>query len=110
MSSRQFGGDLLRRIGEAWSQDEDMAAPIPECRWGDEVANVSEPILDALKVNTEASGDDFKEAQEEFIRNLINIGVSPASLVCDTAACPDQLPAVADRHHSPAGASRSRTR
>jgi hypothetical protein len=105
MSSRQFVGDLLRRIGEAWGKGRDPA--VPEYRWGDEVANLSEPILDALKVDAEALSDDFNKAREEFITNLINSGVSLASSSCDgllSRIIPD------DRCHSPAGASPSRIR
>ena len=105
MSSRQFVGDLLRRVGEAWDQGSDPA--VPKYRWGDEVANLSEPILDALKVDAEALGDDFNKVREEFITSLINSGVSLASSSCDSllfCIIPD------DRCHSPAGALPSRIR
>jgi hypothetical protein len=105
MSSRQFVGDLLRRVGEAWGQGRDPA--VPEYRWGDEVANLSEPILDALKVDAEALGDDFNKAREEFITSLINSGVSLALSSCDgllSCIIPD------DRCHSPVGVSPSRIR
>ena len=74
MSSRQFVGDLLRRVGDVW--DSSMAAPIAEYRWGREVANLSEPILDSLKVDVETLGEDFVKARDEFITSLINSGVS----------------------------------
>ncbi len=82
MSSRQFVGDLLRRIGEVWGQITDPIAP--EYKWGDEVANLSEPLLDALKIDVEGLGEDFDKAREEFISSLINCGVSLAFLPCST--------------------------
>ncbi len=76
MSSRQFVGDLLRRIGEAWGQGTQPI--VAEYSWGDEVANLGTPLLDALKVDVEALGDDFDKAREEFITSLINSGVDLA--------------------------------
>ena len=73
MSSRQFVGDLLRRVGDMW--DVDVDSPIAECEWGHEVANLSKPILDTLKIDVEALGDNFNQAQEEFITSLIKSGV-----------------------------------
>ena len=105
MSSRQFVGDLLRRIGDAW--DSDMDSPVVEYRWGHEVANLSEALLDALKVDVEALGDDFDKARDDFITSLIESGVSiiPSSwerlLSCTISD---------NRHRSPAGASPSSTR
>ena len=81
MSSRQFVGDLLRQVGNMW--DPDMDSPTAEYRWGHEVANLSRPILDALKVDVEALGDDFNKAREEFITSLIKSGVSLVSVSCE---------------------------
>jgi len=72
ISARAFVGDLLRRFGQRWGGDEQL----PEYKWEDEVANLSEPILDACKVDVGTLGDEFNEAREEFIASLINSGVS----------------------------------
>ena len=77
MSSRQFVGDLLRRMGDVW--DSSMTSPIAEYRWGHEVANLSEPLLDALKVDVETLGDEFDKARDDFITSLIKSGVSRVS-------------------------------
>lgn len=73
ISGRACVGDLLRRLGQRWGGDEQQ---LSEYKWGDEVANLSEPILDACKVDVAALGDDFNEARGEFITSLINSGVS----------------------------------
>ena len=73
ISGRTCVGDLLRRLGQRWGGD---AQGLSEYKWGDEVANLSEPILDACKVDVAALGDEFNEARAEFITSLINMGVS----------------------------------
>ena len=105
MSSRQFVGDLLRRIGDVW--DSDMESTVAEYRWGHEVANLSEPILDALKVDVETLGDDFDKARDEFLTSLINSGVS---LICSPFEHPLSCTVPDASRRSPAGASRSSMR
>lgn len=73
ISERMFVGDLLRRFGQRWGGNEPQ---LPEYKWGDEVANLSEPILDACKVDVGALDNEFDEAREEFIASLINSDVS----------------------------------
>lgn len=73
VSSRLFVGDLLRRLGARWGGDEHQR--LPEYKWGKEVANPSEPILDACKIDVGTLGDEFNEAREEFIASLMSSGV-----------------------------------
>ena len=73
ISGRACVGDLLRRLGERWGGDEPQ---LSEYKWEDEVANLSEPVLDACRVDVAALGDEFNEAQDEFITSLINSDVS----------------------------------
>ena len=88
MNSWQFVGDLLQRIGDMWDPDTD--SPVAEYNWGEEVANLSKPILDALKVDVEALGDDFNKARDEFITSLIKSGVSLPSFFTPAPPHPAQ--------------------
>ena len=72
ISGRACVGELLRRLGQRWGDEQQLG----EYKWGDEVANLSEPILDACKTDVAALGDEFNEARGEFITSLINSGVS----------------------------------
>ena len=73
MCARSFVGDLLRRFGQVWDNDQHQ---LSEYNWGAEVANLSVPILEACKVDVEALSDDFHEAREELLGSLVNSGVS----------------------------------
>ena len=99
ISGRACVGDLLRRLGQRWGGDEQQ---LSEYKWGDEVANLSEPILDACKVDVAALGDEFNEARGEFITSLINSGVS--FLHCTLYTLP--LVVLTRTLCSPAGVSR----
>lgn len=72
ISARQFVGDLLRQIGKNWNSTQS----IQEFTWGDEIANLSPPILDAMKIDVKSLNEDFKVVRENFITTLIKSGVS----------------------------------
>lgn len=74
VSARSCVGDLLRRLGQDWGDEEQQRSKLYE--WGEEIANLSEPILDACKVDVGALGHKFDEARKEFMASLINSGVS----------------------------------
>ncbi|KAF7593958.1 trichothecene 15-O-acetyltransferase [Aspergillus hancockii] len=57
ISARHFTGDLLRAL----SLYIDAAEPT-EYPWGEEISNLSVPVLDALKVDPTAAGAEFKAA------------------------------------------------
>ncbi|KAJ7498049.1 15-O-acetyltransferase Tri3-domain-containing protein [Mycena galericulata] len=76
-----FVGELLRRVGERWGRWGD-ADPGPlesdEYKWGEEVTNLSEPMLDACRVDVGAlqENSEFIEARDEFIRATVKSGSS----------------------------------
>ena len=98
ISGRACVGDLLRRLGQIWGDDEQK---LSEYKWGDEFPNLSEPLLDACKADVAALGDEFNEARREFITSLITSGVS--LLHCILYFCP--LVVLKRMLCSPAGAS-----
>ncbi|KAE8356477.1 15-O-acetyltransferase Tri3-domain-containing protein [Aspergillus coremiiformis] len=65
ISARSFAGDLLR----AWNPSVD-AAPSPTYPWGDEVQNLSVPLLDALQVDISAAGAEFTAACDQYVQDL----------------------------------------
>jgi hypothetical protein len=78
VSGRMFVGELLRRLGDTVGKDVEEIFSNAHYRWGDEVTNLSEPILDACEVDVESLTDDvqFKEARDEFLAKLMASSVS----------------------------------
>ncbi|KAI4723536.1 15-O-acetyltransferase Tri3 [Aureobasidium sp. EXF-10727] len=70
ISARQFVGDLLRNLG----QDR----PPTQYEWGEEVKNLSTPLLDALKVDIETLDKDYGDSLEEFLTSMFGFGSSHA--------------------------------
>lgn len=71
ISSRIFLGSLLQKVG---TFIDGKQAPMKFC-WGDEIKNVSEPILDAAKVDVTTLGEDFEAARGEFVQSLLDFSV-----------------------------------
>jgi hypothetical protein len=71
ISARMFLGKLLQKIGTN-AGDKQKLAKLP---WGDEIKNISAPILDASKVDVSTLGEDFEEARGEFVQGLLDFAV-----------------------------------
>jgi hypothetical protein len=71
ISARHFTGDLLRALG----QYIDAAEPT-EYPWGEEISNLSVPVLDALKVDPTAARGEFKAACDQYVSDLYHNYVS----------------------------------
>ncbi|KAI1880213.1 hypothetical protein JX265_001834 [Neoarthrinium moseri] len=87
ISSRVLMGDLLRRLGEQLNAaDNELAAS--HYAWGTETAMLSEPVLDACRVDVGTLGDSFEKTRDEFILSLINSGSSWGLPVTNTVGEP----------------------
>ncbi|GKT45932.1 putative 15-O-acetyltransferase SAT12 [Colletotrichum spaethianum] len=75
ISSRVFVGDLLRRLGEQLGAGEAEPA-LSQYAWGNEIANLNLPVLDACKVDVGALGEDYEKTRDEFIAALLKSGSS----------------------------------
>lgn len=71
ISSRMFLGDLLRKVGPYLNGKQELK----QFTWGDEINNVSEPILDASRVDVSSLGEDFDKARAEFVQSLFDFAV-----------------------------------
>lgn len=71
ISGRDFVGDLLNRLPKTIGNEQ-----LPDFKWGDEIANLAVPILDACKTDVESLGAEFEEARSQFVSSLIKSGVS----------------------------------
>ncbi|KAF1347599.1 15-O-acetyltransferase [Delphinella strobiligena] len=67
ISARMFVGSLLRDLGPKLGNDHQPK----QFDWGKETKNISEPILDASKVDITSLGKDFEDARDEFIQSLM---------------------------------------
>lgn len=72
ISARMFLGSLLQKIGTKLGDDHDLE----RLDWGEEIKNLSTPILDASKVDISSLGADFEDARGEFIQSLMAFAVS----------------------------------
>jgi hypothetical protein len=73
ISERACMGDLLRGLGRSWELVGE--ALLPEHAWGEEIANLAVPILDALPLDVSLLGDDFAETRDEFLSSLLRSSV-----------------------------------
>lgn len=75
-----FLGSLLQRTGEKLGSTQE----VERLSWGQEVKNLSKPILDASKLDITSLGADFEDARKEFIDSLTAFAVSavPISPLC----------------------------
>ncbi|KAF7593964.1 trichothecene 15-O-acetyltransferase [Aspergillus hancockii] len=64
VSARAFVGDVLKTFSRTLAED----YKVPVYEWGKEIANLSTPILDALKPGVDYTGDDFTADREEFLK------------------------------------------
>lgn len=71
---RMFVGDLLKRIGEFLDTD-NIASRKPQL-WGQEKANLPQPILDIEKISTKSLGPKFEPWWNEYIENMFKSTVS----------------------------------
>lgn len=69
ISARLFLGHILNSIG----QDFEHA----HYEWGSETNNLSPPILDASKVNSQTLGRDYEDSLEEFVSTMFKFDVRP---------------------------------
>jgi hypothetical protein len=58
-----FAGELLRRLGLKLGDSEEVG----RFQWEKEIANLSVPILDAVRVDVGTLGKGFEDAKREFI-------------------------------------------
>ncbi|KNG52745.1 15-o-acetyltransferase [Stemphylium lycopersici] len=72
ISSRMLLGSLLRKVGEHANGKQE----VKKFTWGDEIKNVSEPILDASKADVSSLGEDFEKARGEFVQSLFDFANS----------------------------------
>jgi hypothetical protein len=68
ISARKFVGDLLRDLG----QDDEQI----RYEWGQEIKNLSKPLLDTLKINIETLDNEYGDSLEEFLASMFAFGVS----------------------------------
>ncbi|KAF7164593.1 hypothetical protein CNMCM5623_009050 [Aspergillus felis] len=74
MGSRDFVGQLQTHL--ATILDTAGSYQLPDFKWGDEISNLTVPLLDACKVNIEALGADFEASRTEFVDSLMRSGSS----------------------------------
>ncbi|KAK6006544.1 hypothetical protein QM012_006954 [Aureobasidium pullulans] len=67
ISVRLFLGHLLNSVGEDLQH--------AEYPWGKEMDNLSEPLLDILKIDPQTLGKDYEDSLEEFISTMFRFGV-----------------------------------
>ncbi|KAF2125620.1 15-O-acetyltransferase [Dothidotthia symphoricarpi CBS 119687] len=67
ISARMFVGSLLRKLQTELSDNQKPK----QLDWGRETKNISQPILDAAKVDVTSLGKDFEDAREEFLQSLM---------------------------------------
>lgn len=72
ISARMVLGDLLRRLEETWDRS---GRPPEEYKWGDEIENLSPPVLDTLATDAYALDSELSQAGEEYARNLMRTRV-----------------------------------
>ncbi|KAE8396434.1 trichothecene 15-O-acetyltransferase [Aspergillus alliaceus] len=65
ISARYFAGDLLRALSQTID-----AANQPTYPWGDEIKNLSVPLLDALKIDLRTAGTEFKAACDQYVNDM----------------------------------------
>lgn len=73
MGARMFAGDLLQRLSQNFGVEQKLS----KYNWGEEIANLGVPVLDALDIDIGSLGDDFNTAREEYIKGLLDSHVSP---------------------------------
>lgn len=78
ISARMFVGSLLQKLGTNLANTQKLA----QFEWGKETKNISEPILDASKVDVTLLGKDFEDARGEFIQSLMAFAVRTHSATC----------------------------
>ena len=71
ISARMFLGSLLRKLGPNLDNDHKLK----QFDWGKETKNISEPVLDASKVDITSLGKDFEDARDEFMESLMAFAV-----------------------------------
>ncbi|ERF71078.1 hypothetical protein EPUS_07750 [Endocarpon pusillum Z07020] len=64
ISVRMFAGDLLRSL----SQNLGVEQKPSQYQWGEEIANLGVPVLDALDIDIGSLGDDFNTARDDNVR------------------------------------------
>ncbi|GKT93659.1 hypothetical protein Ct61P_11509 [Colletotrichum tofieldiae] len=90
ISARVFVGDLLRHLGEQLGTA-GAETISPQYAWGNEIANLNVPVLDACKVDVGALGEDYEKTRDEFIINLLNSGSSWGLPVTNTEGKPQTI-------------------
>ncbi|KAF7587254.1 trichothecene 15-O-acetyltransferase, partial [Aspergillus hancockii] len=60
---RMFASDLLQRLGRNFNAEQ------KQYPWGEEIANLSLPVLDALDLEIGSLADDFQTAREEYVKS-----------------------------------------
>ena len=71
VSARSFVGDILRDMGPNLGLEHPS-----QYDWGQEVSNLSIPVLDSLKVDLASLSDQYKTSVNEFLSTLFRYGVS----------------------------------
>jgi hypothetical protein len=73
ISARMFTGDLLRQLSQRIGATEQKQSKYP---WGEEIANLSVPLLDALRIDINSLGDQFNITSDQYVKALYDNYVS----------------------------------
>ena len=72
ISAWMFAGDLLRTLNQNFGVEQKVS----QYNWGEEIAHLGVPALDALNIDIGSLDDDFDAARDKYIRGLLSSHVS----------------------------------
>ncbi|KAH8679921.1 15-O-acetyltransferase [Tricladium varicosporioides] len=72
ISARMFAGELFRILGQNFGQRDKRKQHL----WGEELANLEVPILDAMSLSVDSLENDFSSSRDKFLQSLMDFSSS----------------------------------